>query len=59
MQKRKLKSLPRSGPARFPGIAGDARRLNCSRTHLYLVLAGKRSSTALLNRYNALRAAAA
>lgn len=40
---------------RFPGIVRDAKRLQCSRVHLYLVLSGKRTSHRLLVRYRALR----
>lgn len=58
MIKHTHKAARRSGPAKFPGIAGDARTLGVSRTHLYLVLSGKRSSARLLKRYLKLRRAA-
>ncbi|MFA6962424.1 MAG: hypothetical protein WC205_16840 [Opitutaceae bacterium] len=52
---------PRSarGPAKFPGIVGAAHALGVNRTHLYLVLSGKRTSARLLKRYHALNKAAA
>lgn len=40
---------------RFPGIVSDARRLRCSRVHLYLVLTGARTSHRLLARYRTLK----
>jgi len=52
MTKRKY----RSGPARFPGITQAARHLKISRTHLYLVLVGKRHSAGLRARYESLLA---
>ena len=53
------KTKPRSGQARFPGIAGDARTLGVSRTHLYLVLTGARKSARLMTAYRKLAKAAA
>lgn len=53
------KPLPRSGPARFPGITRDAKTLNVSRAHLYMVLTGARTSAALSRRYAKLHLAAA
>jgi hypothetical protein len=50
---------PRTGPARFPGITGDAKALNVSRAHLYMVLTGQRTSAALSRRYAKLHRAAA
>ena len=44
---------------RFPGITRDAKRLNVSRIHLYLVLTGQRTSHRLLRRYQALTKPAA
>ncbi len=40
---------------RFPGICEDAVELGVHRVHLYMVLAGKRSSDVLLARYRALK----
>ena len=40
---------------KYVGIVNDARRLRCSRIHLYLVLSGKRTSHSLTRRYHALK----
>jgi hypothetical protein len=40
---------------RFPGLVTDAEMLGVHRNHLYLVLAGKRNSAALLHRYQVLK----
>lgn len=58
MKKHTQKHNLRSGPAKFPGINGDARSLGVSRQHLYAVLAGKRTSARLLARYSSLKRAA-
>lgn len=49
----------RQNRVRFPGIIRDAKRLNVSRIHLYLVLTGQRTSHRLLRRYQALNKPAA
>ncbi len=59
MSKHTPKKKPRSGQARFPGIAGHARSLGVSRTHLYLVLTGQRKSVRLTTAYERLTARAA
>lgn len=59
MSKHTNKPKPRSGPAKYPGIAGDARTLGVSRTHLYLVLTGKRTSARLMQLYRKLHKEAA
>ena len=41
---------------RFRGITRDAERLGVTRVHLYLVLAGKRASRSLMQRYRAIQA---
>lgn len=43
---------------KYPGLCADARRLRCSRIHLYLVLSGRRESRRLLRRYQQLKEAA-
>jgi hypothetical protein len=43
---------------RFPGLMRDAAALGVNRTHLYLVLAGKRESRSLRARYAELKRAA-
>ncbi|MBC8009952.1 MAG: hypothetical protein H7067_07635 [Burkholderiales bacterium] len=48
MSKNTNKTKPRSGQARFPGIASQARDLGVSRTHLYLVLTKQRQSARLM-----------
>ncbi len=42
------------GETRFPGISRHAKALQTNRTHLFLVLTGKRPSRSLLQRYTAL-----
>ncbi len=49
------KQIPRHGPAKYPGIAGDARALGVSRNHLFLVLEGRRTSARLMAKYFKLR----
>jgi hypothetical protein len=53
------KTKPRTGPAKYPGITGDALELGVSRNHLYLVLEGQRTSARLMARYSKLRRKAA
>jgi len=36
---------------RFPGVSDDAKRLGCSKQHLWLTLAGQRTSHRLMQRY--------
>jgi hypothetical protein len=40
---------------RFPGLVNAAQALGVHRNHLYLVLAGKRTSHSLLARYHQLK----
>jgi hypothetical protein len=49
----------RSAAPKYPGISADAKTLGVSRTHLFLVLTGKRKSARLMSRYLALTSAAA
>jgi hypothetical protein len=42
--------------ARFPGVAAAAKRLGCSKGHLWAVLAGQRVSHRLSRRYAELKA---
>lgn len=53
------KAHPRSLAPKYPGITEAARVLSVSRTHLYLVLSGKRTSDRLLARYKKLNQSAA
>ena len=38
-------------PPRFPGVSADAKRLGCTKQHLWLTLAGQRTSHSLMRRY--------
>lgn len=52
--------MPRTnGRVKYSGIVADARRLGCSRIHLYLVLTGRRTSHSLRKRYQQLKWVAA
>lgn len=59
MSKHTPKAKPRSGKARFPGIVEDAQALGVTRTHLFLVLTGKRPSARLKAAYEKLQKSAA
>lgn len=59
VQERSQVNQTRQNRVRFPGIIRDAKRLNVSRIHLYLVLTGQRTSHRLLRRYQALNKPAA
>lgn len=39
---------------RFPGVSAAAKRLGCTRSHLWAVLAGQRTSHSLMRRYHEL-----
>ena len=45
----------KGGKNRFKGVVADARALEVSTEHLHLVLAGKRISPVLLQRYRELK----
>lgn len=40
---------------RFPGVSAAAKRLGCTRAHLWAVLAGQRTSHSLTRRYHELK----
>jgi hypothetical protein len=46
---------PQGKVIRFPGIVKDAKGLNVTRIHLYLVLTGLRESRSLITRYQTLK----
>lgn len=53
--RRGFRKIPSRGETRFPGIVEDAKTLGISRTHLFLVLNGERTSARLLARYQHLK----
>lgn len=50
----KARNTPKN-PTQFPGISRDAEALGVTRTHLWLVLSGRRQSRRLMRRYKLLK----
>lgn len=53
-KERRQIQIPTGNATRFPGISKDAKKLGCTRQHLWYVLTGKRKNQRILNDYVAL-----